>query len=98
MTEKLESQLDSKERIPGHPNYFEQNGLRTYGDDQDHNHEPPVRALTDVRSQWLMGFVAVFLEVHVLAGHGLSLDWLPTPHLPIWYVAWGTSCRRLIER
>ena len=42
MTEKLESNLDSSERIPAHPNYYEQNGLRTYGDDQDHDHEPPV--------------------------------------------------------
>lgn len=29
-------------RVPGNPNYYEKNGLRTYGDDEDHDHEPPV--------------------------------------------------------
>lgn len=30
-------------RVPGNTNYYEKNGLRTYGDDEDHDHEPPVR-------------------------------------------------------
>ena len=43
--EKLDSnhhveQVHTNERIPGHPNYYEQGGLRTYGDDMDHDHEP----------------------------------------------------------
>lgn len=29
-------------RVPGNDHYHEKNGLRTYGDDEDHNHEPPV--------------------------------------------------------
>jgi hypothetical protein len=29
-------------RVPGNPNYYEKDGLRTYGDDEDHDHEPPV--------------------------------------------------------
>lgn len=29
-------------KVPGNPNYYEKNGLRTYGDDEDHDHEPPV--------------------------------------------------------
>ncbi|KAG0651668.1 Trichothecene efflux pump TRI12 [Hyphodiscus hymeniophilus] len=29
-------------RVPGNPNYYEKNGLRTYGDDEDHEHEPPM--------------------------------------------------------
>lgn len=29
-------------RVPGNANYYEKNGLRTYGDDEDHDHEPPV--------------------------------------------------------
>lgn len=29
-------------RVPGNPNYYEKNGLRTYGDGMDHDHEPPV--------------------------------------------------------
>jgi hypothetical protein len=31
-------------RVPGNPNYYEKGGLRTYGDDEDHDHEPPVGA------------------------------------------------------
>ncbi len=34
--------IHTNERIPGHPNYYEKGGLRTYGDDADHDHEPPV--------------------------------------------------------
>ena len=44
-TEKLETPLDvvhTNERVPGHPNYYEKDGLRTYGDEEDHDHEPPV--------------------------------------------------------
>ncbi|KAL9608002.1 MAG: hypothetical protein Q9167_007134 [Letrouitia subvulpina] len=32
--------VNSSERVPGHSNYFEKDGLRTYGDDEDHDHEP----------------------------------------------------------
>lgn len=32
-------------KVPGNPNYYEKNGLRTYGDDEDHEHEPPVSTL-----------------------------------------------------
>ncbi|KAI9701139.1 MAG: hypothetical protein M1836_001808 [Candelina mexicana] len=31
-------------RVPGHANYYEKEGLRTYGDHEDHEHEPPVLA------------------------------------------------------
>jgi hypothetical protein len=30
-------------RVPN-PHYYEKDGLRTYGDDEDHDHEPPVSA------------------------------------------------------
>jgi hypothetical protein len=30
-------------RVPDNPNYYEKDGLRTYGDDEDHEHEPEVR-------------------------------------------------------
>ena len=33
-------QIHTNERVPGHSNYYEKDGLRTYGDDQDHEHEP----------------------------------------------------------
>jgi hypothetical protein len=41
--ENLET-IHTNERVPGHDNYYEKDGLRTYGDGQDHDHEPPVRA------------------------------------------------------
>ncbi|MCJ1453096.1 hypothetical protein MMC28_003441 [Mycoblastus sanguinarius] len=41
----MESQIEivkTNERVPGHPAYYEKDGLRTYGDDEDHDHEPPM--------------------------------------------------------
>ncbi|KAK5115393.1 hypothetical protein LTR85_009853 [Meristemomyces frigidus] len=35
-------QIHTNERVPGHTNYYEKDGLRTYGDDEDHDHEPPM--------------------------------------------------------
>ncbi|KAF6219614.1 hypothetical protein HO133_004083 [Letharia lupina] len=32
--------VHTNERVPGHPAYYEKDGLRTYGDDEDHDHEP----------------------------------------------------------
>jgi len=29
-------------RVPGNDHYYEKNGLRTYGDGEDHDHEPPM--------------------------------------------------------
>jgi len=34
--------VQTNERVQGHANYYEKNGLRTYGDDEDHDHEPPM--------------------------------------------------------
>ncbi|MCJ1259289.1 hypothetical protein MMC24_007125 [Lignoscripta atroalba] len=34
--------IHTNERVPGHTNYYEKDGLRTYGDDEDHDHEPPM--------------------------------------------------------
>jgi len=48
--------VKTNERVPGHPAYYEKGGLRTYGDDEDHDHEPPVRApLPDTRLQLTVG-------------------------------------------
>jgi hypothetical protein len=33
-------------RVPGNTHYYEKDGLRTYGDGEDHDHEPPVRSLS----------------------------------------------------
>ena len=35
--------VHTNERVPGHHDYYEKGGLRTYGDNEDHEHEPPVR-------------------------------------------------------
>lgn len=35
-------QVHTNEIVPGHANYYEKDGLRTYGDDEDHEHEPPL--------------------------------------------------------
>ncbi|RDW80152.1 MFS multidrug transporter-like protein [Coleophoma cylindrospora] len=29
-------------RVPGNSNYYEKDGIRTYGDNEDHDHEPPM--------------------------------------------------------
>jgi hypothetical protein len=34
--------VHTNEVVPGHANYYEKDGLRTYGDDEDHDHEPPM--------------------------------------------------------
>jgi MFS family permease len=43
-TGKHLEQIHTNERIPGNPTgaYYEKDGLRTYGDDEDHDHEPPM--------------------------------------------------------
>jgi hypothetical protein len=33
-------QIHTNERVPGHSNYYEKDGLRTYGDGEDHEAEP----------------------------------------------------------
>jgi hypothetical protein len=35
--------IATHDRVPGHGNYYEKNGLRTYGDGEDHDTEPDVR-------------------------------------------------------
>lgn len=34
--------VHNNEAIPGHTNYYEKDGVRTYGDVDDHEHEPPL--------------------------------------------------------
>ena len=48
LTSTIEN-VQPNERVPGHPDYYEKDGLRTYGDDQDHDHEPPVRVFMSVQ-------------------------------------------------
>ncbi|KAK5069331.1 hypothetical protein LTS08_008477 [Lithohypha guttulata] len=49
-------QVHTNEKVPGHPNYYEKDGLRTYGDGEDHDVEPPMtvnRALSLVAMAFL---------------------------------------------
>ena len=41
VTTQIEN-VHTNERVPGHLGYYEKGGLRTYGDEEDHDHEPPV--------------------------------------------------------
>lgn len=43
-TQDLEA-IRTISRVPGNTHYYEKDGLRTYGDDEDHDHEPPVSVL-----------------------------------------------------
>lgn len=38
--------VNTNERVPGHHAYYEKDGLRTYGDGEDHDHEPQVQDLS----------------------------------------------------
>lgn len=91
MSEKRDLPSDpihADERLPAQSDHhFEKNGLRTDGDDEDHEHEPPVLHPLMRPINALMCPADVFLQVHVLCCHGLSLDRVPNPGLPIWYVA-----------
>ena len=40
--------VHTNERILGQNAYYEKDGLRTYGDDEDHDHEPPVSRLVPI--------------------------------------------------
>lgn len=33
--------VTTESRVPTNTHYYEKDGLRTYGDDEDHDHEPP---------------------------------------------------------
>jgi len=35
-------------RVPN-PHYYEKDGLRTYGDDEDHEHEPPASLIYNIQ-------------------------------------------------
>ena len=86
--EKAAAQIETvhtNERVPGHANYYEKNGLRTHGDDEDHDHEPPVRSSSlrlhdDLLIRW---FADELQPTYVAYRHGLSLDWLANSGLPL---------------
>jgi hypothetical protein len=59
-------EIHTNERVPGHPGYYEKDGLRTYGDDEDHDHEPPwtktrILALVSQAFLWTGSQIPVYL-------------------------------------
>ncbi|KAF3046268.1 hypothetical protein E8E11_000634 [Didymella keratinophila] len=59
-------QVHTNERVPGHNNYYEKDGLRTYGDGEDHDHEPPMNfkrmmALIAMAFLWTGSQIPVYL-------------------------------------
>ena len=71
----------TNERVPGHHDaYYEKGGLRTYGDDMDHDHEPPVGLSIIYHSTTEAYTSTVDIQtLHVLGCHGLSLGGFPDP-------------------
>ena len=74
MEKRIET-IHTNERVPGHPAYYEKNGLRTYGDDEDHDVEPPVRVETISEVSWsLIQSTDERQTNYELGGHGIHLD------------------------
>lgn len=41
-TTKEVKRTHTNEQMPGHATYYEKDGVRTYGDGENHDHEPPM--------------------------------------------------------
>lgn len=80
--------IHTNERVPGHPNYYEKDGLRTYGDDEDHDHEPPV-CPPEILPVYTLSLTRVSVDLpadHELGCNGFLVDWKPDSCLHIRYV------------
>jgi len=58
--------ISTRENVPGRTNYYEKDGLRTYGDNQDHDHEPRMTfrrfmSLTAMAFLWTGSQIPVYL-------------------------------------
>ncbi|MCJ1363734.1 hypothetical protein MMC16_002843 [Acarospora aff. strigata] len=62
--------VHTNERVPGHPGYYEKGGLRTYGDDEDHDHEPPM-TMRRVMSLIAMAFLWTGSQIPVYIFGGI---------------------------
>jgi hypothetical protein len=80
-------QVHTNERVPGHPNYYEKDGLRTQGDGIDHEAEPKM-TFARMMSLIAMAFCKLFVRVcsfrpqltklysvDRISNPGLSLRW-----------------------
>jgi hypothetical protein len=62
--------IATHDRVPGHTDYYEKNGLRTYGDDEDHDHEPPM-TITRFLSLVAMAFLWTGSQIPVYLYGGI---------------------------
>lgn len=58
-------QVHTNERVPGHENYYEKNGLRTQGDGVDHD-QPAKMSVKRIMSLIAMAFCKLCLWIRVL--------------------------------
>jgi hypothetical protein len=72
-------------KVPGNDHYYEKDGLRTYGDDEDHDHEPPVSQRSGF--PWnitLTVDVDDLPPLHVLSGYGFPVDGISNTSISLW--------------
>ncbi|KAL9107004.1 MAG: hypothetical protein Q9227_008040 [Pyrenula ochraceoflavens] len=69
-SEKRLEEIHTNERVPGHSAYYEKNGLRTYGDDEDHDQEPPM-SLKRIMSLVAMAFIWTGSQIPVYIFGGI---------------------------
>lgn len=62
--------IKTSDRVPGHTDYYEKDGLRTYGDDEDHDHEPPM-TITRFLSLVAMAFLWTGSQIPVYLYGGI---------------------------
>lgn len=75
-TDHIEN-IRTNDKVPGHDNYYEKNGLRTYGDGEDHDHEPGMSfrrfmSFTAMAFLWTGSQIPVYLFGGVCIFHGLG--------------------------
>lgn len=62
----ITTHISAREKVPGRTNYYEKDGLRTYGDNEDHDHEPRMTlrrfmSLTAMAFLWTGSQIPVYL-------------------------------------
>jgi len=71
-------------KVPGNTHYYEKDGLRTYGDDMDHDHEPPVSSPLFMICSSTDTEIDDHAPFDVLDRNGFPLYWIPDSGLLVW--------------
>ncbi|KAH7406344.1 fungal trichothecene efflux pump [Phaeosphaeria sp. MPI-PUGE-AT-0046c] len=71
-------QIHTNERVSGHANYYEKDGLRTYGDGEDHDHEPPM-TFKRIMSLIAMAFRELQLSLYTMLSSYICLPLRSVP-------------------